>query len=77
MSKRERVREIVAGVLSQAGDVEPFADGDSLVVSGRMASLDVVNVLLALEAAFGFAVSADDFDVFKLDTVDSIVELLG
>jgi len=77
VSKRERVREIVAGVLSQAGDVEPFADGDSLVVSGRMASLDVVNVLLALEAAFGFAVSADDFDVFKLDTVDSIVELLG
>ena len=77
MSKREQVREIVARALAEAGDTDAFADGDSLMVSGRLSSLDVVNILLELEEAFGLEVGADDFDPMRFDTVDSIVELLG
>lgn len=77
MSRRGQVREIVARALAEAGDVDTFADGDSLIVTGRLSSLDVVNILLELEAAFGLEVGADDFDPMRFDTVDSIVELLG
>lgn len=72
----ERVRSIVAGALRDAGDEAAFADNDSLVVSGRLSSLDVVNILLELEQAFGIEVHADEFDVMRFDTVSSIVELL-
>ena len=77
MNKRDQVREIVARALAEAGDGEAFADGDSLMVSGRLSSLDVVNILLELEEAFGLEVGADDFDPMRFDSVDSIVELLG
>lgn len=77
MTQQERVRGIVAGALAEAGDEDPFDDGDSLVVSGRMSSLDVINVLIALEQTFGFEMHADQFDPMLFDSVDSIVALLG
>ena len=54
-----------------------FADDDSLVVSGRLSSLDIVNILVSLEETCGLVVNADEFDPIKFDTVDSIIELLG
>jgi len=77
MKRREQVRSIVARVLADGGDLEPFADGDSLVVSGRISSLDVVNIVTGLEEACGFELDADEFDPSYFDSVDSIVELLG
>ena len=77
VNRREEVRNIVARALAQTGDGQPFADGDSLVVSGRLASLDVVDILAALEATFGFEIQADDFDPIHFDSVESIVELLA
>jgi acyl carrier protein len=77
VSKKDQVREIVARALVEAGDRGAFGDGDSLMVSGRLSSLDVVNILLELEEAFGLEVGADDFDPMRFDTVDSIVEMLG
>ncbi len=74
---RNEVREIIRRALAEAGDARPFADDDSLVVSGRLSSLDIVNILVLLEETCGLVVNADDFDPIKFDTVDSIVELLG
>lgn len=71
-----RIRGILADALADAGDDAPFADDDSLVVSGRLASLDVVNVLVAVEAAFGVEVDADDFDPAAFDSVASIADLV-
>jgi len=73
----EDIRSIIARTLADAGDDEPFANDDSLVVSGRLSSLDVVDILTALEAAFGVEIDADDFDPIHFDSVDSIVELVG
>jgi acyl carrier protein len=72
----EKIRAIVAGALREAGDDSPFADDDSLVVTDRLSSLDVVNILLELEQAFGIEIHADEFDVMRFDTVASIRELL-
>lgn len=77
MKKPDKVRNIVASALSERGDPQPFEDDESLVVSGRLSSLEVVNLLLALEQTFGFSIEPDEFDLMKFDTVDSIVELLG
>jgi len=77
MNRREQIRGIVARALAEAGDERAFADADSLVVSGRLSSLDLVDILAALETAFGFEIDADDFDPIRFDTVDSIDELLS
>jgi acyl carrier protein len=72
----QRIRAIVAAALREAGDDSPFGDEDSLVVTDRLSSLDVVNILLELEQAFGIEIHADEFDVMRFDTVASIRELL-
>jgi acyl carrier protein len=77
VSRRDQVREIVARALAEAGDPDAFTDSASLIVTGRLGSLDVVNILLELEETFGLEIGADDFDPMRFDTVDSIVELLG
>ena len=77
MNPRERVREYVAKVLKEnKDDTNPFGDGDSLVLSGRLSSLDVVDVLTFLEGEFSFAMDPNDFDMAQFDTVDAIVGML-
>jgi acyl carrier protein len=76
MSERQTVREFITHVLSEIGDTDGFADDESLVTSGRLSSLDVVNTLVFLEGRFGFNMDPADFDPSKFDTVDSIVSLL-
>ncbi len=76
MNRLEKVRAIVAAALAEIGDEQPFGDDDSLVVPGRLSSLDVVNILVALEEAFGLEVRADEFDPIRFDTVRSILELV-
>lgn len=76
MAHTDKVRSIVSRALAEAGDEETFANSDSLIVSGRLASMDVVNIVTAIEESFGFELGADDFDPILFDTVDSIVELL-
>ena len=77
MNVRERVREYVQKVLKEnKDDTAPVGDGDSLVLSGRLSSLDVVDVLTFLEGEFAFAMDPNDFDQAKFDTVDSIVAML-
>ncbi|MEA2710467.1 MAG: hypothetical protein QOF78_3068 [Phycisphaerales bacterium] len=74
---REQVRDYVQKVLREnKEDTDPVGDGDSLVLSGRLSSLDVVDVLTFLEGQFGFAMDPNDFDQAKFDSVDSIVEML-
>jgi len=72
MKQKDEIRRIVAEALAEAGDETPFADQESLLVSGRISSLDVVNILTALEQRFGVEVDADDFDPMQFDSVDSI-----
>ena len=49
MSKRDRVRNCLSNLLREnRADGGEFRDDESLVVSGRLSSLDVVNVLTFL-----------------------------
>lgn len=74
---RERVRSYVQKVLKEnKDDTEAFSDTDSLVMSGRLSSLDIVDVLTFLEGEFGFEMDPNDFDQAKFDSVDAIVQML-
>ncbi len=77
MTKREQVREYIAKVLREnKDDTDQLSDSDSLVMSGRLSSLDVVDVLTFLEGAFGFEMDPNDFDQAKFDSIDSIVAMV-
>ena len=77
MEANERVRAYVQKVLREnRDDTAPVGDGDSLVLSGRLSSLDVVDVLTFLEGEFDFVMDPNDFDQAKFDSVNSIVRML-
>lgn len=76
MSRLEQIRSIVAAALRDAGDEAPLADDESLVASGRLASLDVVGILVAVETAFAVEVDPDEFDPMLFDSVESIATFL-
>ena len=76
-SVREQIREYVARVLREnKDDRNPLGDTDSLVLSGRLSSLDVVDVLSFLEARFNFTMAPSDFDQSKFDSIDNIVAMV-
>jgi acyl carrier protein len=77
MTPREEVRAYVKKMLAEnKDDTAPVADGESLILSGRLSSLDVVDVLTFLEGKFDFQMDPNDFDQSKFDSIDSIVGML-
>ena len=77
MTKRERIREHLIGMLREKEDYdEPLGDGDSLVLSGRLSSLDVVDLLTFLEDELDFEMDPRRFDLANFDSVDTIVAMV-
>ncbi len=77
MSAHDQVREYITKLLREtAGDTDPVTDSDSLVASGRLSSVDVVDVLSFLERDFNFAIDPRRFDPARFDTINSIVAML-
>jgi len=76
MTEREDVRAFLTKLLSRKDDPKPFADDESLVLSGRLDSVDVLDVVVFLEKRYGFALDPAEFDPGRLDSVDRIADLL-
>ena len=77
MTEREQVREYLLQLLrKREDDAERLADGESLVLSGRLTSVDVVDTLEFLETTFGFSIDPNEFDQEQFDSVDSIMAML-
>jgi acyl carrier protein len=74
---KAHVRKIVALLLSQRGDNYPFEDADSLVLSGRLESLAVMDLAVFLETTFGLDFARVEFNQTDFDSVDSIVALVS
>src|SRR5688572_4443353 len=78
MTEREQVRQFLAKLLrKREGEIEALGDGDSLVLSGRLTSVEVVDTLEFLETTFGFEIDPNEFDQEQFDSVDSIMAMLG
>jgi acyl carrier protein len=75
-TQTERLRGIVAELLAQKGDGAPFADGDSLFLSGRLDSMAATQLIMAIESEFGIEIGGADFDVSILDSIEEMTALV-
>jgi len=76
MDKAAVVRKLITKVLSAKGDTASFDDEDTLITSGRLASIDVLHLVVSLEEELGFDFAAEGFDANNFDSVHLIVRML-
>jgi acyl carrier protein len=77
MDERTNVRAVIRGLLDKKGDTRAFGDGDSLIISGRLESIDALEIAFFLEERYGVDFAQIGFDQNQLDSVDEIVSLIG
>jgi acyl carrier protein len=77
MSERVRIRQQLAALLVATGDERPFSDDEPLLMTARLDSVDVIEMVSFLEASFGVDFAARDFDPAIFESVDSIVAFLA
>lgn len=76
-TERAELRALIERLLLEKGDRDPFGDADSLLLSGRMDSLNVLEILSHLETRYAFDLGARHFDQADFDTVEGILNLLA
>lgn len=76
MDQREEIRKYLKELLLQKGDKQPFSDDASLLLSGRLASVDAVEIVVFLEEKFDVNFSEVGFDQSLIDSVDAIDSLV-
>jgi acyl carrier protein len=75
MKGKPEIREFLQDLLTRVGDDGPLADEDSLLTSGRLQSIDAVEVVVFLEENFGIDFSKIGFDREQIDSIDAIFAL--
>jgi acyl carrier protein len=76
METKIHVRAFLQQLLQAKGDEQPLADDDSLLLSGRLQSIDAVDVVVFLEESFGIDFADIGFDQEQLDSIDAICTLI-
>jgi len=76
MEAREKIRVRIQDILTRRGDDQPFSDQDSLIFSGRIDSLNVLEIVGFLEEEFHLDISEVDFDQTQFDSLESIAALV-
>jgi acyl carrier protein len=77
MDKRSKVRGFLDSLLERKGDRAGFTDSDRLITSGRLDSVDTLDIVVFLEESYGIDFGDRQFDQDELDSVDRIVEMIG
>lgn len=75
MKGKAEIREFVHNLLVTNGDREPLAEHDSLFLSGRLQSIDAVEIVIFLEENFGINFAEIGFDREQIDSLDAISAL--
>ena len=75
MDGKAEIRSFVQELLNARDDRRPLADDDSLLMSGRLQSIDTVEVVLFLEERFSIDFAEIGFDRDQLDSIDAIYQL--
>jgi acyl carrier protein len=74
---KSRMRNYLTRRLRMKGDGTPLRDDDLLFTSGRLDSLDAVEIIMSIEADYGVNFSDIDFDLTRLDSIEAIAELVS
>ncbi len=76
MSIRLTIRDFVSQRLAEHGHTETINDDASLILSGFLDSLAVVQIVVFLEQQYSIDLSDLYFDQTTFDTIDQIVEFI-
>ena len=76
MKERQATRDFLRALLEKTGDNRGFEDSESLVLSGRLDSVAVLEIVIYLERAYNIEFSSRAFDQSMVDSVDDIVALI-
>jgi len=71
-----KIRAFLGELLREHDDQAPFDDAESLIETGRLDSLAVVNLVVFLESAFDVDFDKVEFDPQRLGSVDEIVSVI-
>jgi acyl carrier protein len=77
MDHKTEIHAYMAKILEQKEDREPFTDSTALLSTGRIDSMDVVDIFLFLEKKFKVRIDSGRFKKSQVDTVDAIAELVS
>jgi acyl carrier protein len=72
MDCKTTIRQYLTELLIRKGDRRPFDDDTSLLLGGRLDSIDTVEIILFLEKEFHIEIARDGFQRTQLDTVNMI-----
>jgi acyl carrier protein len=72
MNSITEIHEFVQGLLTGNGDEKPLTDSDSLFDSGRLQSIEAIEIVLYLEQNFGIDFAKIGFDREQLDSIEAI-----
>ena len=76
MDQMSEVREFFRKLLLSKGDKKPFIDSSSFFLSGRLASIDAVELVVFLEEHFGIDFAEIGFDETQIDSIEAIQSLV-
>lgn len=76
MDRKDTIRDFLRKLLDRKGDTQPFSDESSLLLSGRLQSVDAVSLAVFLEEKFIVDFAEIGFDQERLDTVNDISSLV-
>ena len=76
MKGKADVRAFVHNLLVSKGDSQPLTDDDPLFLSGRLQSIDAVNIVMFLEEQFAVDFAKTRFTQEQIDCIDSICALI-
>jgi len=76
VTNREEIRQCIEKLLHRSNDHKPFSDTDSLILSGRLESIDTIEIVMFLEQRFGIDFGDIGFDETEFDSVQRIDDLV-
>jgi acyl carrier protein len=77
LGRRERMHEFVTEKVRNVNkDDLSIGDGESLLLSGLLNSLSMVEIILFVEREFGLDIATNGIRIEDFDTIDSICALL-
>lgn len=75
MDDKDEIRSLVVRLLAANGDFGLINDDESLIVSGRLQSIDAVEIVVFLEEHFRVDFIQIGFDRERIDTINAIHKL--
>jgi acyl carrier protein len=78
VNQRDAVKQFLMDLLARRGDDgQDLTDNASLLISGRLQSIDAVEIALFLEEAFNVNFAETGFDQEKVDSIEAISDLIA